>query len=329
MDSFLKIIEDNYYLFKYSDGEISDFYHFPIDVIETFYEIFCDCNESYLTRCKANNKPAKGYSKMQILKDQSGKCYLKVVGNDNHTTLIIRQDDAKYEDYKIVGKKITESGFKDLLNMVELRRFYDANLSPRFIKEKIPKISLVEEMNTEAFIEYHKYLNDEYLESLKASTDIFEEPDNPSSSYYRQGGTTAERKNDVIDYDLREQALLEKDPKMIYKIVGAQTGVELMTYVYEKDGYCLAIVEPVSGLGYQFDLNLGPIKYLDEDQIKSMVKAALQASEEVVLMDDAIIRKSHTTIETFRDNLDIFLNNVKSIRPFYGNVQKAKNVYKR
>ena len=329
MDSFLKRVEENYDLFKYCEGEIPEFYHFPEDIIEAFYVIFCESNQYYLTRCKALDKPARGYSSMRILKDQSGKCYLKVVANDNHTTIILRQDDSKYEDYKIVGRKMTESEFKNLLNMVELRRFFEAKLSPRFIKDVIPMINLEKEMTTEEFLDYHRYLYEEFLESKKAAIDTFDEPDNPGSAYYRQGGTSPDRKNDVIDFELRERALMEKDPIMFYKIVGSQTGIELMAYVYEKGEYCLVVVEPVSGLGYQYCLNLGPMKYLDEEQIKSMVKEALQATEEVVLMDDAIMRKSHTTIETFKENLDIFLSNAKSMRPFYGSVQKAKDVYKR
>ena len=122
---------------------------------------------------------------------------------------------------------------------------------------------------------------------------------------------------------------MKRKPKKILFCSGTKTNTILEAFLYEKDGYVLAVIEPKSGTGYQYDLNLGNVDINDMDLIKEMIRAALGASEEIVMMDPAIIRKSHTTIEAFSEDLDIFLGNAKSTKLFYYKVEKAKNVYGR
>lgn len=58
-----------------------------------------------------------------------------------------------------------------------------------------------------------------------------------------------------------------------------------------------------------------------------MLKAVLEAKEEIILLDDAIMRKNHTTLETFKENLEVFLNNAKTSKKFFYDTKKAKEVY--
>lgn len=74
---------------------------------------------------------------------------------------------------------------------------------------------------------------------------------------------------------------------------------------------------------------MGPyIDSNDQKKIEEILTTILQTSEDIILMDDAIMRKNHTTEEIFRDNLEVFLNNAKSAKPIYYDTEKSKKVYR-
>ena len=257
-------------------------------------------------------------------KDQNGKCYLTVIGNDDHTVLIIRNNNSNYEDYKnLMGTKITEEEFKKELDLIQTQRLTKSKISSRFIREEALPLDICKEMNIPLLINYYQYLND-YLNPTIA----YDEPENTVGPA-QKSNPTASRKHTIIALDDRKKELLKRNPKKLIRFEGTRTGIKFDAYIYEKDGFVLAVVEPESGLSYQYNLNLGEIAISDNALIEEMIKAALEAPEEIVMQDDAMMRKNHTTMATFVENLDIFLENAKATNKFYYDVKSAKSVYRR
>lgn len=328
MNSFLVELEKNYDLFNVTKGEIIKLFHIPSDIDKLFIYLFKEKNDYYFKRCTEMKRDPNKLGKISIEKDASGKCYLKIVGNDDHTILIIRQNDSRFEDYRnTIGSKITEEEFIDTLNRLQIKRVEEANIPSRFLKEVVPPINICEEMNISELIDYYHYVNN-YL-TLSDSLITFDEPENSVGSRRRIGNGTTPRKNEVIDYKLRRDELMKRNPIKIISCSGNKNGSSLDAFIYDNDGLLLAVIEPVSGLGYQYNLNLGDIDKNNIGLIEEMIKAALEASEDIVMMDSAIMRKNHTTIEAFSENLDIFLKNAKIYKPFYYDVKKSNNVYGR
>ena len=337
MNCFLVELEKEYELFSATRGEIIKLFQFPDDIIECFTYFFIKANTFYYKTCKEGNKKVNDYEQMVIEKDKSGKCYLKILGNDSRTILIIRRNDSNFDDYKdIMGYKITEEEFKTVLDSkqkakaeIELaklpKRFLDKNSEAIDNIINNTPIDICEEMAIYTLFDYYHYINN-YL-SLSDAVISFNEPQNINSAVRRLGNGTAPRKNEVIDYTQRRNELLKRSPKKIISCSGNKTNSILEAFLYENEGFILAVIEPKSGMGYQYDLNLGKIDINNMKLIEEMIKAALEATEDIVMMDPAIMRKNHTTIEAFSENLDIFLANAKSNKPFYYKVAAAKSVY--
>ena len=324
MESFLEELEKKYALFQISGGNIGDYFHFSKDIRDAFVYLFAKANDRYYEKCDEFGKDPYFIRGASIEKDKSGNCYLKVLGNDNHTILIIRKDNCVFGDYKnIVGKKIFESEFKAIVDLIQRTAVEKANISNRFLREEVLPLDLCKEMNIPLLISYFQYLND-----LKTPIVAFEEPENTVGPKQKSNPTNV-RKNPIIDYSLRQDELIKRNPQRTFKFAGNKTGSIFEAYIYERDGMILAVVEPESGIEYQYNLNLGEIDINDEELIKEMIKAALEAREDIVMLDDAIMRKNHTTIEAFSENLDVFLNGAKTTKKFYYDVKNSKSVYGR
>ena len=326
MNSFLELLEKNYELFNSTNGGIIQFFQFSDDVYLVFNRIFSQINQHYLENCTTSGKNAYAPNRVFVKKDNSGKVYLEVYGNDNKTVLVIVNDLSSPLNYQhIVGKKITESRFLSILDSYQRSKLEKYGISKRLIKEEIPPINGLVEMDIEKLIDYYKYLNEVYFK-IPSSVEVFDEPDNQQTPAQKIGGHAPDRKNEIIDYKTRRDELLKHHPFQEIQFVGSKTDAKLDAYLYEKDGFILAIIEPVSGLGYQYALNLGNIDKNNTDLIKEMLKAVLEAKEEIILLDDAIMR-NHTTLETFKENLEVFLNNAKTSKKFFYDTKKAKEVY--
>ncbi len=326
MDSFLKELEKYYSLFDVTNNEIIELFHFPADVYDTFKELLSQSNRAYYKNCTEAGKDYNKLGKISLGKDEDGKCYLKVVGNDNHTILIIRSDDSRYEAYRgLVGHKVVESAFKEELDLVQMRKLekYQSRIPHRFIKEEIPPLDVCKEMNIPLLINYYQYINE-----YNRNTVSFKEPKNTNGPAMKHSQTMP-RKHPIIPWEDRQKELLKRNPVRVIRYEGEDTGSVFEAYLYERDGNTLAVVEPASGIEYQFNLNLGQVPKDDLALIKEMIQTALEAPEDIVMLDDAIIRKNHTTIDAFSQGLDVFLDNAKDITKFYYDVRKANNVYKR
>lgn len=281
-------------------------------------------NKVYVKNIKETKK-----IRVFIKKDKSGKCYLKVEGRDYNTILIVRSDDSKTSDYfGIEGYKVKESELARILDIIQKEKLEKSGVAKRFIKEELPEIDLYEEMDIETFLNKCKEI--EKRQNEPNTTLYFEEPENIGERKIKRAlpqKESKERIHSVVPYELRKEELIKHKPKMIIKMKGTKTEKEFDAYVYTKNGYILAIVEPTSGLGYQYNLNLGFASDYNKDKIIEMIKAALEAKEDIVMEDDAIIRKNHTTIESFKENIEIFLNNKGNDKSFINKSELASTVY--
>lgn len=266
-----------------------------------------------------------------LKKTSAGKCYLKVIGRDRNTTLIIKPNDAKFSEYSgIIGYKISESKLAETLDLVQRTKLEKAGIAKRFIKEEIPPVDLYEEMGIENFV---NHCVDIYAQKNEPKfVGFYEEPENKTGRTKKtkiNSGTTQERLNPIIPYEIRKQELVKHHQKEIIRFKGIKSNNVFDAYIYIRHGYILAIVEPISGLGYQYNLNLGFADDYNEESIKEMIRATLEAEENLVMIDDAIIRKNHTTIENFKDNIGIFLNNKDYNKNFATKTENAAKVYQR
>ena len=312
------MLKANYNLFKKTNFEIDSEFKFSEDVYDAFNYFLM--NGTYAEDCVENGKRFYDANRVFVQLNDKNECSLLILGNDGKTNLAIRENNSDINNYRDSSISITENEFVELMDYYQRIKLKRSKVPSRFIKDEIPPIDICREMDIEGLISHYRNIT-------KESIVIFDEPENEAEYSPRTPGGSVERKNSILDYELRKQELLNKNPKEIIKFIGSKTNNELEAYIYEREGYTLAVVEPVSGVGYQYALNLGNID--DENLMKEMIKAALEAKEEIVMLDDAIMRKNHTTIEAFRSNLEIFLDNAKSSKKFYYDFEKSKDVYRK
>ena len=326
MKKLLEELKLNYNLItKTENEEITKTITFSDDINCTFETLMQTVNKVYI-----KNIIKKKRIRVFLKKDKKGNCYLKISGRDHNTKLIIRSDDSKYSDYiGIEGYKVTERTLTKTLDLIQKEKLERSGISKRFIKETIPEIDLCEEMDIEKFIMICKEI--EKRQNEPEATEIFDEPENTAEKRIRKVSDkeSKERIHSVIPYELRKNELVKYNHKKIIRFKGTKTDRVFDAYIYIKHGYILAILEPLSGLGYQYNLNLGYAEDYNEGLIKEMIKSSLEAEENIILKDDAIIRKNHTTIENFKENIETFLNGQNNNKLFLEKTVEAANVYQR
>ena len=327
--SFLKTVQQHYYLFEPTNGEFPKDFKMPKNVESLFQRLFRVTNNNYERYCADFGIDLYDEPLYIVKKDKAGNCYWEIIGADDKTKLIIIGDTVDIGlYYDIRGYKIRESKFIDYLDKWQKYLVQFSELSPRFINTTPSKIDLCEELNARSLFQilltnYSKMDNNRYMYGR------FEEPENKNGSKRsRKNDPPIERKNEVIPHDQRSAILLSYNPAYRFVYSGNNTGKKVEAYIYNKDGYTLAVVEPYEGLGYQYLLNIGPyVDFNDSVEIYDIIKTILETPEEIILLDDAIIRKNHTTIDNFKDNLDVFINNARSSKSIYSECKVAQNVY--
>lgn len=327
MKNLMEELTINYDLIMKTDNEeLTKTIKFSEDVMYAFEVLMQTINKAYVKNI-IKNKNIRVFLK----KDPKGNAYLKITGRDRNTKLIIRSNNSRYSSYvSIEGYKVTEKEFARTIDIIQRERLAKANIPKRFIKEEIPEVNLYEEMEIEKFLSNCKEV--ERLQNEPETTLYFDEPENAAERKTRRTPSFTEpkeRMNSVVPYELRKAELTKYNQKKILRFRGKKTNKVFDAYIYIKNGYILAIVEPLSGLGYQYNLNLGFAENYNEELIQEMIKASLETEENIVLKDDAIIRKNHTTIENFKDNIKIFLNHTEEDKRFLQKVESASNVYTR
>ena len=326
MKSLLEELKLNYNLImKTGNEEITKIMTFSDDVYCAFETLMQTVNPVYIQNISQQKR-----IRVFLKRDKSGNCFLKVTGRDRNTKIIIRSDNSKYHDYiGIIGYKVKESIFSKTLDLIQKEKLERSGISKRFIKEIIPEIDLCEELDIEKFINICKEI--EKRQNDPEATEIFDEPENTTERRTRKVSDkeSKERIHSVIPYELRKNELIKYNHKKIIRFKGTKTDRVFDAYIYIKHGYILAILEPISGLGYQYNLNLGYAEDYNEELIKEMIKASLEAEENIVLQDAAIIRKNHTTMENFKENIETFLNNKDNNKLFLEKTVEASKVYQR
>ena len=318
--SFLDVLDKYSSLFEITEGQIIELFHFPYEVYMAWTSLLARYRLWYLEECnrfrqknpQAVNKDPNILGLVFLERDESKKLYLKIIGNNGETALYITRDDSNREDYKdLVGIKVSESEFISMLNDIRINRANTTN---------IPSLNICQLMNISGLLEYQQYLN----EQLNPTVVTFCEAQNGSTGEARNISPSTSRRHDIIDMAIRRNVLMERCPISIMKFRGLNTGMEYEAYIYERNGRTLAVVEPVSGTQYQYNLNLGPVE--DDELIKEMIKAALEAPEDIAMIDPAIMRKNHTTLQAFCDSLDTLLG--KNLNQHFKTaVNKSHQVY--
>lgn len=273
-----------------------------------------------------------------IKSDTENNCYLQIWAPDGKTSIIVHKDNVEPSLYAdISGTKLKESEFSKIYDKWRHRVYEKDDVPSSILKndKDIPPVDIYEEMEFDNIVEFTKeYVQKKRIEKFNSkSFQIFFDDNQVSSNSSRNGKTKnsgeIERKHEIIPLETRQKILFSYDPEYKITCKAKNSNKTLDAYIFKKDGDSLCVIEPVSGLGYQYLLNMGPyIDSNDQKKIEEILTTILQTSEDIILMDDAIIRKNHTTEEIFRDNLEVFLNNAKSAKPIYYDTEKSKKVYR-
>jgi len=326
MKSILKELEENFHLIMETNGdELTKEMVFSEDINYAFEALMQTVNKAYV-----NNINRKRPIRVFLKRTHTGRCYIKVIGRDRNTKLIIKSEESKkHEFYYIEGYKITEKELSQSLDLIQRKKLEESGIAKRFIKEIIPEVDLYEEMGIEQFIIDCKEM--QMSKNQPVSIEVYDEPENiiGVKRVKQNENTTPTRMNPVIPYEVRKKELIKYNQKEIIRFRGKKTSNLFDAYIYTRNGYILAVVEPLSGIGYQYNLNLGFVEDYNEERIREMIKAALEAEENIVMKDDAMIRKNHTTLENFKNNLEVFLLNSETDKRFASQVQNATQVYQK
>lgn len=331
MKSVLEELEKNYNLFDITNGEIVTIFKFPQDIVDAFVYLLSANNKHYFENCKGQNKSVKEFSKIAIKKDLENNAYLQVIGADERTTLIIYKDNLNISNYhNIAGAKIKESMLIKQVDYIQKRNLERAKISQRFLKEQPDEIDPIKEFNINGLFEYYKYLKYEYLGPGYSKDSFVQNIENiPKSKRNLSNENPTLRKNEIIDYNVRKSILLSYNPKYVRTYSSNASDLTYDAYVYLKYDMVLVALEPISGENYQLLLNLGYIDINDTKYIFDTIKTVLEVDSNIKVIDPAIMRKNHTTLERFVENVDIFLNSAQIYTNFYYDVKRAKEVYSR
>ncbi len=331
---FLKEFEDTYFVFEFTGGRVVDSFTFPESVSHFITYLFRGVNANYDNYCEKSHINPHGKPRCYVNADASGKCYMVLLAPDGMTRIVIVQDDSDRTLYKdVIGKKISETEFAQKLQHYQERRLQFSYLPKRFLSDavnngELPPINMIQELNIRELVQ-RMQLNYIQLASPTVIKGVFEEPDNDREiSMATYGTTNQERVNEIIPYETRKNMFLRFKPRYVFEFTGQALGKKYEAYVYYVNGYTLCSVEPESGLGYQLFLNLGPdVKIEDGRYLYEIIKTVMEAPHDVIMADDAIIRKGHTTEEAFLEGLEVFLNGAKSIKPIKYATNRSYDVY--
>ena len=332
MESVLKYFEENYGVFECFNGCLDSF------IFENETERYIDIlmgmiNEFYTKDIIGLKEKASKHEKIRILKDKEGKCFLEITGKNNKTIIIIRQENSNFELYKnLIGTKYTEEDFVKRLNQIQ-KIDYDMvqrKVPKRFLKE-YSDTDLMDFLKAKLIVSYYRYLTDEY-NKITIRQEFFTEPDAVMRDNSEQNVNIKERNqeriNDIIDYELRKQALLKYTPFQVVQYIGRKTRGRVDVYLYEKDGFVIGICEPFFGDSYTKIFNLGETSKYNYSLIQEMLTAGLEANRVVSGNDPAIIRKAHTSVDTFISNLKTLFENLEDDKNFKEDIEKSFKVYR-
>ena len=182
-------------------------------------------------------------------------------------------------------------------------------------------------LNADRINEYIKYTNDAYqahLERIKEKN--AEEEKMHGISYTEPDVVSVPRVNHVPYSPSREKvnpimsfasrnAILEGYPYIYreYAYVDDSDDITHMAYLYLV-GYnkYMLVLEPYNGVKYTQMIIFERSYEVTKEEFIKLVKYYLELSYADSLKDDKIVRTNHTTLDTFRSNLDFAINGISS-----------------
>jgi hypothetical protein len=303
-------------------------------------------NPTYKQNCKyKNNKNPEDIDGFSIVR-KKGKIILRFSGNDNYTIVDLYGNENEQYNEKSALNKINFTQLNDEIMNVITKENKVNDAGAKLI------IAGIEQAENEAFgnlIEYYKYLIDEKEQSKKHTCTITQRVDEieRKTQNTHDKRNKYERKNEIIDFQKRREMLEENKPKGKVEVVeNLEDGTQEMSYisfVYKnllndincnQNGY-LFVCEPVSG-----DRNTR-VFYLDEgsfekfekdkkqDRLSAVTKKYLEMSNEEFKEEERCLTLTHTSLDTYKERLDFFINGQKgkSLTNLKEYQQKLKDLY--
>ena len=303
-------------------------------------------NPTYKQNCKyKNNKNPEDIDGFSIVR-KKGKIILRFSGNDNYTIVDLYGNENEQYNEKSALNKINFTQLNDEIMNVITKENKVNDAGAKLI------IAGIEQAENEAFgnlIEYYKYLIDEKEQSKKHTCTITQRVDEieRKTQNTHDKRNKYERKNEIIDFQKRRKMLEENKPKGKVEVVeNLEDGTQEMSYisfVYKnllndincnQNGY-LFVCEPVSG-----DRNTR-VFYLDEgsfekfekdkkqDRLSAVTKKYLEMSNEEFKEEERCLTLTHTSLETYKERLNFFINGQKgkSLTNLKEYQQKLKDLY--
>ena len=127
---------------------------------ETVVKIMKEKNPYYLSACEHKNNYYKNIKEVFIGKDDYDKIYLLILGADNKTRLLIK-DNVTYSKMfygNIPSIKVSEYEFSSVADNLEYEKL--KGVPKRFIKDEIEPFNAIKEFGIDNVLEYMKYLKD-------------------------------------------------------------------------------------------------------------------------------------------------------------------------
>lgn len=246
-----------------------------------------------------------------------------------------------YPDISLSDRVIAENRvLEDLMKVI----FRELKENDERILKKVHYKNLYVE-NTHKIIDYIEYLNEAYQKDLKLAKEIeeehkamygvcYSEPERDTigkksidNNGYNYG--TREKKYPIIPFDDRYQ-VLEKYPYIYreYAYTTDKKEITFINYLYNiGTNKYLLVMEPYNGIRATkiaiFECN----ENLTRERFNEYIRHYLQLSYIESLEEKSLIRSNHTTIETYKKNIEyaiVGINNGLTNISFIGKVKNLK-----
>lgn len=318
------------------------------DVKKAIANIMSNNNSRYVQKSRYMQKKPEDIEGFSVVR-KNGEIFLNVVGADNYTALnIYNEGSSEYKKESGYNKILFDDLNNEILNVISER----SNLNEQ--QKKLMLIGIQESTN-EAFgniIEYYKYLSKLYKESKEHVCTISPRTDENNNKRPKPDGRhkkTAQRKNNVIPFYLRDQILEKNHP--LEKVTvrentsdGEVNNNAYTAYVYKKalkeieqpqEGF-LFVCEPTDGDRSTKLMYLSEKEYDEfekdkkQDKLAAIVQKYLEMSLGEFNKQEGTLMLDHTSLENYTERLNFFIKGEKgkSLTGLKTSQERMRKLYK-